>query len=636
MIHIDFIMPYREIEEAVRQVFSERPDRSEISYKIIVVPPSGVMKLKLDGDVVISRGYTAAFLKDMKLPNVELKTTSYDILTAVNECIERFGSKKIGIFGTFNMIYGSENINDIYNNVEISCFTVEKKSALKTAIEKTVAVESIDAVVGGLSAYEIAEEMGINAVMIKTGKESICRAVDEAIRVVEVTRSEREKTNRIKTIMNYSLEGIISTDRGGIITLINKYAAGFFNTEEERVIGSHISRYIPRLDVESVIKGDKKILGEIQKLEDKMISVNCVPIEGKNENIGSVITFQDVTKIQELEGKIRKELYVKGFVAKYDFNDILCKDKSMTETIRIAKRFSMSDLDILISGETGTGKELFAQSIHNASKRRHGPFVAINCAALPEQLLESELFGYVEGAFTGAAKGGKAGLFEIAHNGTIFLDEIGDISTKLQGRLLRVIQEREIIRLGHDRIIPINVRVISASNKNLYEEVEKGNFRQDLLYRLNVLKLKIPPLRKRKDDIMLLINHHINMERNKSECILKGVSQEAQKLLLEYRWPGNVRELKNFCARLCSLCQNEIATVGDIYTSLEADEVDKKKKEISSKDIFDLRANVEELEKDQIIAALKIADNSRKDAAYLLGIDTSTLWRKMKKYDIDI
>lgn len=636
MIRIIFIIPYREFEEVVEQVFDERQDKSKISHKIMVVRPKSLNRNDLDGDVVISRGYTAAALREISLPNVELTTTGYDVMAAVNECIAKFGSKKIGILGTFNMIYGSESVRDMYKDIDIYSYTADKLNELKTTIEKAVA-NGIDAIVGGLYVCEMANEMGINAVMIKSGKESVSKAIDEAIRVVEITRREKEKSDRIKTIMNYSFEGIISTDKNGMITLINKYATTFFNINTESAIGVHISNYLPKLNVKSVIEEDKKILGEIQKLENLMISVNCVAIKGKHENTGSVITFQNVTKIQELEGKIRKELHVKGFVAKYNFNDILHSDKSsMNEAIRIAKRFSESDSNVLIFGESGTGKELFAQSIHSASKRCKGPFVAINCAALPEQLLESELFGYVEGAFTGAVKGGKVGLFEIAHNGTIFLDEIGDISSKLQGRLLRVIQEKEIIRLGHDRVIPINVRIISASNKDLHEEVEKCNFRHDLLYRLDVLKLEIPPLCERKDDIMLLINHYIGKECEKSKCSLKRFSKDAQNLVLEHRWLGNVRELRNFCERICVLCESEIISVEDTLKALEKRRTkEKDEKTVNTGNTYDFTANIGEAEKEAITAALKKSSYKRKDAAYLLGIDKSTLWRKMKRYNID-
>lgn len=234
----------------------------------------------------------------------------------------------------------------------------------------------------------------------------------------------------------------------------------------------------------------------------------------------------------------------------------------MDSVISDAMTYSYSDSNILICGETGTGKELFAQSIHNSSPRKNHPFVAINCSALPENLLESELFGYVEGAFTGASKGGKMGFFELAHKGTIFLDEIGDVSPNLQSRLLRVLQEREVVRLGSDTVIPVDVRVISATNKNLKEEVANGRFRQDLLYRLDVLELNLPPLRNREQDALFLLSQLISYEHERTGCILTGLSEEGASLITQYPWPGNIREMRNFCQRLSILTQKSACHTG--------------------------------------------------------------------------
>ena len=312
----------------------------------------------------------------------------------------------------------------------------------------------------------------------------------------------------------------------------------------------------------------------------------------------------------------------------------------MNSVISDAVNFSYSESNVLICGETGTGKELFAQSIHNSSRRRNNPFVAINCSALPENLLESELFGYVEGAFTGAAKGGKMGFFEIAHKGTIFLDEIGDISPKLQSRLLRVLQEKEIIRLGNDTVIPVDVRIISATNKNLKEAVEKGEFRQDLLYRLDVLELNLPPLRDRGADIALLLNHYIDFEHERTGCRLSSLSDRAMNALMQYAWPGNIREMRNFCERLCILCPKETADIEDIYRALP--DVFKKSAPAASVKIPGPSKTGESTnghpllydEEAEILKALALFRNNRTKAAEYLNMHPSTLWRKMKKYGI--
>ena len=325
----------------------------------------------------------------------------------------------------------------------------------------------------------------------------------------------------------------------------------------------------------------------------------------------------------------------------------------MEAVISQAVKFSYSDSNILIHGETGTGKELFAQSIHNSSRRRKGPFVAINCAALPENLLESELFGYVEGAFTGASKGGKMGFFEIAHKGTIFLDEIGDISPKLQSRLLRVIQEREIIRLGNDTVIPIDVRVICATNRDLKKEVARGSFREDLLYRLDVLELNLPPLRKRKQDILYLADRMVRFEHERTGSRLEAISQEGRELLMRYGWPGNVREMRNFCERICILCEKTRA--GPRTYSRPSGRVGAWgngrqpacRRRFWQHMFSGVRKSCDGIGRGLPRPppggcaeaggedALELCGYHRGRTAAYLGIDKSTLWRKMKKYGIE-
>src|SRR5690625_1179420 len=267
-----------------------------------------------------------------------------------------------------------------------------------------------------------------------------------------------------------------------------------------------------------------------------------------------MVALQDVTGIQEMESKIRKKIHLRGHIAKYRFNHIITRSELVKSTIDTAKSYSKVDSNVLIIGETGTGKEMYAQSIHNQSYRKNKPFVAINCAALPENLLESELFGYAEGAFTGAMKGGKQGIFELAHQGTLFLDEIGEVSAKLQSRLLRVLEEREVMRIGDDKVIPVHVRIIAATNKNLLKMVKDNLFREDLYYRLSVLDLYLPPLRAYKEDIPLLTNYFI--EKFSTEWAIK-ITDGAYKKLSEQNWDGNIRQLQNFCERWSVLCKNK-------------------------------------------------------------------------------
>lgn len=371
----------------------------------------------------------------------------------------------------------------------------------------------------------------------------------------------------------------------------------------------------------------------MQQLEDVLIATNRVPIKVGKEIVGAIATFQDVTEITEMEERIRRKTHAKGLNAKYSISDIVGTSQGIQNAKDRAMKFSQVNSNVLIVGETGTGKEIFAQSIHNLSKRRNGPFVAINCAALPENLLESELFGYVEGAFTGARKGGKPGLFELAHNGSIFLDEISELALGLQGRLLRVLQEQEIMRLGHDQVIPINVRVIAASNKDLKTLVNKGEFREDLMYRIDVLRLPIPALRERREDISQLVDHFIQKYSNKFDKFIDGITAEAKELLIRAEWQGNIRELENVCERLVVLSGASMISEKDIVNIIEITEEQRFSHSIHINTLDSpVRQTIDE--KEQIICALERSHNNKAEAARLLGINRTTLWRKLKKYDL--
>ena len=273
-------------------------------------------------------------------------------------------------------------------------------------------------------------------------------------------------------------------------------------------------------------------------------------ITGEAAAAGTLITTSPASRILQEERQLRKGLVRRGLTAKYTFRDITAVSPIMRSTVEIGKKFSRASSNVLITGETGTGKELFAHSIHASSDRMDQPFVAVNCATLPENLLESELFGYEPGAFSGAAREGRTGLFEQAHHGTIFLDEIGEIPVSLQAKLLRVLQEREVRRVGSTTVIPIDVRVIAATNVDIYQQVAQGRFRSDLLYRLNALEIHIPPLRERPEDILPLVENHLRALAAEMGTAQPVLTAEARRLLRQYPWPGNVRELRNICERL--------------------------------------------------------------------------------------
>lgn len=636
MIHMIFYAPYPQIVPLIKQVFQERPDCNELEYEIVQDFYNNPLQ-DLNADVVIARGFSALTMKQRGYICAELKVGGYDVIAAVLKARRMCpGLSHIAVIGAFNMIYGIESIRDAFPDMKLSTYPVNSEPLLADAIRQAIS-DGCDALVGNYTGVELAKKSGLPAVMIESGQEAINNAIDEAKSAAEIDLREKMRSAQMANIMNYSFQGILSTDQNGIITFANKYCYSILDSGHALLTGRSILDFFPNLPVEEVTRNGKKLLSELHIYASYHLMVNCVPAPDNSGNTGCVLTFQDTSRIQADELQVRKKLRHSSFQAKYQFSNILHKSRIMDSVISDAMTYSYSDSNILICGETGTGKELFAQSIHNSSPRKNHPFVAINCSALPENLLESELFGYVEGAFTGASKGGKMGFFELAHKGTIFLDEIGDVSPNLQSRLLRVLQEREVVRLGSDTVIPVDVRVISATNKNLKEEVANGRFRQDLLYRLDVLELNLPPLRNRDQDALFLLSQLISYEHERTGCILTGLSEEGASLITQYPWPGNIREMRNFCQRLSILTPNPLATPADILKVLPdaaAATTPNEPKKTDRSTPGDAPVYSLYDEREEILKALYTFHNSRTKTAEFLGIDKSTLWRKMKKYHI--
>jgi PAS domain S-box-containing protein len=443
--------------------------------------------------------------------------------------------------------------------------------------------------------------------------------------MVEATKKEMIEKKRLSHILEFSHEGIIVTNEKGLVTFFNPSAEEIMKIKAEDIIGKRVDEYIPTTELYKVIKTGESQLGKIQKIKNTKILTNRIPILINEEVQGVVATFQDINKIQDYEFEIRKELSHKGLTSKYTFDNYVGKCKKTKELISKAKIYAESDSTILISGESGTGKEILAQSIHSYSRRNRNPFVAINCSAIAENLLESELFGYEEGSFTGAVKGGKMGVFELAHKGTIFLDEIGSMPINLQTSLLRTLQEKEVRRIGSDRIIKVDVRVIAATNNNLIEEVVNNRFRKDLYYRLNVLKLDTYPLRERKEDIKPLFQYFVSIHMNKTLSIDKKLEEQ----LKNYHWPGNVRELGNFVERVVLL--NDTVDIHEIFNEFVREgEFKSLQLNNTNKDVLEINiGTLEDMEK-QIINNLHREYRNKTMLAENLGISRTTLWKKMK------
>jgi PAS domain S-box-containing protein len=483
-----------------------------------------------------------------------------------------------------------------------------------------------------------------NRIPITSGNEcigaiAIFQDMTDHYNLIKDFNREKNVTDVLNTILETAYDGIIVVNKEGNITMISKAYAKFLNLKEKDVIGKHVTKVIENTRMHIVASTGVAEYADVQKVNGSYMIATRIPIIKNGEIIGAVgkVLYRNIDEFNTLQKKVglmesQLEQY-KGEIkqlnkAKYTFSSIIGSGSNIINAVKYARRASKTDSNVLLIGESGTGKELFAHAIHQSSSRSYGPFIKINCAAIPSELLESELFGYEEGSFTGAKKGGKLGKFELAEGGTIFLDEIGDMPLYMQAKLLRVIQEREVERIGGTRPRSVNVRIIAATNVNLEELVAQGKYRQDLYYRLNVFLINIPPLRERKEDIRALAKHFLDSLNNKYFKNIEGYSEEALKLLSRYEWPGNIRELSNVIERAVNIIDNEKLIYPEhLPKKILGDNF--------IKQVRSLQEILEEAEKNAIVESLRASNGNRTKAAKLLNVSRSTFYEKMIKFGIN-
>jgi len=438
--------------------------------------------------------------------------------------------------------------------------------------------------------------------------------------------------NQFSAVINSIVEGLVAIDHAGFITHVNKSAEKLLSISTQQACGQHINDIFPEFSAPKVLSFGQQYAEQEIKYKNKeelcLFISTITPIKTDQEIIGLVISFRSIRELRKLAGRLIRE------DRKYTLDGILGTSKAMTMLKQKMQLVAATDSTILITGESGTGKELFARAIHEESHRKNGPFIAINCGAIPEALLESELFGYEEGAFTGASRGGKPGKFELADGGTIFLDEIGDMPMHLQVKLLRVLQEVRIDRIGGVKPVWVDVRIIAATNRNLEEMISEKLFRSDLFYRLSVIPFYIPPLRERKEDLMLLLYHFLDKYNLILGKQITSFTQEVQKKMLVYPWLGNVRELENAVEYAVN-----IVTKNVIDCTCLSSRVNDYYEQNASLSTGDVQPTLAELEKNAIVATLKRFGSSgqaKEKAADSLGISRSTFYRKVKDLGLDI
>jgi transcriptional regulator of acetoin/glycerol metabolism len=451
------------------------------------------------------------------------------------------------------------------------------------------------------------------------------KAIENELRLAEIYDKLRAAYDYSNTLIESISDGLVSVDAQGNITHLNSIAKKMLSYD---ITGHNYGLKSCLEYLVSVVKKgygctDKEMFLDTNQVSKRLI-ITAVPVKNsQGKPIGAVATLKESKEVHRLVANMVREN------AKFIFNDLIGTSPKFQEAVQLARQISKSDAIILLQGESGTGKELFAQAIHNNSLRKNGPFIAVNCAALPRELIGSELFGYEEGAFTGAKKGGCPGKFELANGGSIFLDEIGDMPLDLQVNLLRVLQEKAINRLGGHRVISIDVRIIAATNKDLARKVSQGDFREDLYYRLNVITINLPPLRERENDMFMLVDYFIGKLNTQLQKNITGLSPEVERLFANYPWPGNIREMQNLLERAMHLVDSRGTLLLKHFREIAKIRDDKA---MGGK--LTLRT-LKEVERQTILTAIAQFNGNISHTAKVLGIARNTLYSKLKELEID-
>lgn len=556
---ICLISPTEDLARRAKKLVARRGMDVRVEVAELEAAVSLARRLLAEDDYLfISRRGTRDLLrKSLKIQVVNIPGEASDYILAIQQLR---GEQGLIAFFSFE--------EDISNELRTICYLLHLKMkhycfsdslSCQAAVQQAVA-DGAAWGLGGVVSERFAKHCDLAYLRVESSDASILHALDTAQQLY-ITQQENARQQeqlqiqleRYQNILDYTHDAIIAIDEKGRISTTNQIAEQMLQPAQPPFVGRPVEEVLPNTHMTNVLHTGEAEIGQMMNIHGTLVSTNRVPIRVGGQVKGVVATFQDIKTLQTAERNIRIKLHEKGLVAKYRFSDILGRSPAILDAKRLSENFADAQFTVMLYGETGTGKEMFAQSIHNASPRRDGPFVAINCTALNRNLLESELFGYADSSFTGARRGGKAGLFETAHGGTVFLDEIGELPLEFQAPLLRVLQEKEVRRVGDDTVIPVDIRIIGATNRNLLQLVEEGKFRRDLYYRLNVFSVLVPPLRERGDD-------YLEIARCIYERVLPQHTEEEETVFLRvldrcrsYAWPGNVRELTNLVERVSLL-----------------------------------------------------------------------------------
>lgn len=622
-------LAYRHIAQFAAPIVAEYAHRADIEVvegAFDVALSSARERVKAGSvDVFISAGANGAILrKNINTPVAIIHLDGFSLLHALFKA--RSKSTRVGVVMYGRTIPELEDIKDILK-LEVAQYAYQTPDDARRCCVR-LKKDGFSVIVGSSVVVEIAEEQGLSG-LLAYSLNGIRRGFDDAIELARVARLESGRYQQLNGVLGNLQDAVLAVDRRHRVIAINPRMQQLLNKTDTVLLGKPLDSIGPELSLVQTMESGVEERAIVLRFARRDWIANRTPIYEYGNIVGAALTLYDAQVIADADTSLRIQQRKRQVAAKYSFDDLIGSSPLFQGAVHTARRFAQTDLTVLIVGESGSGKELFAQAIHNASARAGQPFVALNCAAFPEALLESELFGYEEGAFTGSRRGGKRGLFETAHTGSLFLDEIGDMPLSLQTRLLRVLQEREIIRVGGVTTIPVDVRVIAATHQPLQEMIAERRFRQDLYYRISTLRLTLPALRERPNDIAPLAQMLVgrSLRRLGSELAAEPVLTPLLRYLAAYAWPGNVRELENIADRIAVylLQFDDIESIN--YDGLRED-----CPELFLPGRLDAQGDADHL-KVRLAEELKRSKGSRTVTAQKLGISRSTLWRWMKKQE---
>ena len=577
-------------------------------------------------DAFVSAGANASFLRgSLNSPVAIIKVTGYDTLLAMLKA--RRLSNRVAVVSYRETVPELDQVRELLK-IEVAQRAYRTPGEAQAAVRE-LAAAGYPVIIGSSVVCEIAEEEGLRAVLAYS-LSSVRQGIEDALELGRVARLETARYGQLNGVLQSLDEAVLAVDRGHRIVALNAPMERVLGEAQADLIGQPLNRPEPELSLRATLESGAPERGQVIRIARRDWILGRTAIRERGQITGAVLTLQDARTIREADTSLRSQKRSRQPPsARYSFADLKGRSPALHRARATALRFASTDITVLLSGESGTGKELFAQAIHRASRRADRPFVAANCSAFPETLLESELFGYEEGAFSGSRRGGKPGLFEAAHTGTLFLDEIGDMAPALQTRLLRVLQEREVVRLGGTAPIPVDVRIVAATHQPLDVLIRERRFRADLYYRINILRLQIPPLRDRVEDIEDLAEAFLTrcLERL-GAAFRPAMLDPLRARLAAYPWPGNVRELENICERLAVLLADH-DDAGGLPVDILAHDCPELFGEAAPAGVSapapDWRHRIEDV--------LAETGGHRQETARRLGISRATLWRHLQAGD---